>query len=95
VNVARESECLRALDKHEADLAKRKNVVGLGVVPRDGDPKSEDLAVAVYVERKLPPDALAAKDLVPKFLKVNESDETIDVPTVVIEQGPVTLESIG
>ena len=91
--MARESDCLKALDKHEADLAKRKNVVGLGIVPIDGNPKSTDLAVAVYVERKLPAEALASKDLVPKTLQIDVRDETIDVPTVVIEQGVVTLES--
>lgn len=88
--MAREADCLKALDKHESALAGRKNVVGLGVVPVNDDPLSEDLAVAVYVERKVPESELSPEDLVPKFLVVDSSS----VPTRVIEQGAVTLEGL-
>lgn len=95
--MATEAQCKRALDKFEDDLSSRKNVVGLGIVPLEeevGKKGKADLAVAVYVKKKLPPEKLAAKDLVPKTLTLSSSKGEICVPTKVIEQGEVTLEPV-
>lgn len=76
----------RALSLFGDELARKRNVVGLGKVasPDGGE------CLAVYVEKKVPEAELAAADLVPKVLKV----EAVEVETQVIEQGPVSLESL-
>ena len=61
-----EETCERALDQHEAHLASRQNVVGLGIVRLDeADDSDGDLAVAVYVSRKLPLDELPPEEVIP------------------------------
>jgi hypothetical protein len=85
------------LEQHEAALRSRKNVVGLGIVPIDDavrDPGGTTLAVAVYVEKKVPLDQLAEEDIVPKILDVGGRGGTVQVRTKVIEQGPIELEGL-
>ena len=94
--VASEALCKRALDQYEEDLARRNNVVGLGIVQVDDDSERSgrsDLAVAVYVKKKLPVKELAPEDLIPKELEVSSGKRVARVRTRVIEQGEVRLES--
>jgi hypothetical protein len=94
--MATERQCVIALDEYEEELAARKNVVGLGVVPLaedDGARGAAKMAVAVYVKKKLPLDRLAEKDVVPATLKVRQGKRIVRVPTRIIEQGTVVKES--
>lgn len=88
-----ERQCLRALALHEKKLAALPNVQGLGVVAVKGQSaESDDLAVAVYVDRKVPLDELAPEERIPETLDVPEGGTVRKVPVRVIEQGPVGLE---
>lgn len=91
--MATEAQCLPALNEHEADLGRRKNVVGLGVVPLDEDEGSKGgMAVAVYVEKLA--SGLTEKGIVPKTLAVRKGRHVVEVPTRIIEQGKVVLENL-
>lgn len=90
--MAKAEQVRRALDHFESALSRKKNVVGLGRVPAPGG-DSDDWALAVYVTRKEPQEALAEEDLVPAELEVPGSGDRIT--TQVIEQGEVELESPG
>ncbi|HSS76475.1 MAG TPA: hypothetical protein VLV54_06980 [Thermoanaerobaculia bacterium] len=83
----------KALDLFAGELSRMKNVVGLGRVP--SDKKSGDWELAVYVAQKVPPEQLAAADLVPKTLEVPGRGQSHPVNTQVIEQGPISLETPG
>ena len=90
-----EAECKAALDQHEQELVRRKNVVGLGIVAREDRPGKQgrgDLAVAVYVRKKRPIQELDPKDVIPPELVVRTKTGETRVATRVIEQGPVRLE---
>ncbi len=95
--MATQAQCEKALDLYERDLSRRKNVVGLGIVPakEEEGPGRRDLAVAVYVRKKIPRQRLAAKDLVPEKLEVRGRKKVVKVATRVIEQGQVRLEGLG
>jgi hypothetical protein len=66
----------------------------LGVVPLDEEGDKRDLAVGVYVEKKVPLSKLLAKDRVPKSLSIALGGSKIAVPVRVIEQGVVNLEPV-
>ena len=83
----------KALDLFGGELSRLKNVVGLGRMP--SEKKSGDWDLAVYVAHKVPPDQLAAADLVPKTLEVPGRGQSHPVTTQVIEKGPVSLEGPG
>jgi hypothetical protein len=86
----------RALDQFDTELSRRKNVVGLGIVPESESAESSgNMAVGVYVTKKVDPKKLSAKDLLPKSLKIRGRSGAIEVPIRVIEQGKVELESLG
>ena len=92
--MATEAQCLLALNEHEADLGRRKNVVGFGVVPLDEkEGVKGGMAVAVYVEKLA--SELVAKDVVPKTLAVRKGGRVVEVPTRIIEQGKVVLEKLS
>lgn len=94
--MATEEHCLEALDRHEKKLAANPQVQGLGIVAQEGKPfDSKDCAVAVYVEKKLPDDEVAAEHRLPETLEVEHRGATHRVPVRVIEQGPVALEEPG
>ena len=59
----------------------------------DGAPSS-DLAVAVYVVKKLPLEELAPNEVIPSLLEVRQGKRVAKVRTRVIEQGEVSLESL-
>lgn len=91
--MAKSSQVDHALDLFGDELARKKNVVGLGKVPaQDGDPGDWDLAV--YVERKVPEAELAAADRVPKDVELPGPGAKTKVQTQVIEQGAVSLEEL-
>lgn len=79
----------RALDHFGDELMRKKNVVGLGKVPAE---TGDGWRLAVYVERKVPPEELAAADLVPETLELPMGGDTVAVKTKVIEQGLPELE---
>jgi hypothetical protein len=83
----------RALDLFADELTRKKNVVGVGKVPSESS--VGDWNLAVYVEKKVPEDELAAADLVPKTLEVPGRSQAVQVKTKVIEQGVVTLEDVS
>jgi hypothetical protein len=87
--MAKASHVDRALDLFADVLTRKKNVVGVGKVP--AEEVTGEWCLAVYVEKKVPEDELAAADLVPKTLEVPGRGE---VKTKVIEQGIVSLEDV-
>jgi hypothetical protein len=93
--MATQVQCRRALDLFESELSKRKNVVGLGIVPADEDKSGtgrRDCAVAVYVKKKVPEQSLPEKDVVPDSLTIPGRNGPVRVRTRVIQQGEVRLE---
>jgi len=64
-------EGIRAVkDRHEEDLLKKKNVVGLGIGYKEvGCEKTEQLSLVVMVRKKELPSQLDAKDLVPSEIE--------------------------
>jgi len=91
--MAKVEQVRKALDLFAGELSRKKNVVGLGRVP--SDTKSGDWELAVYVAQKVPPEQLAAADLVPKTLEVPGRGQSHPVTTQVIEKGPISLETPG
>lgn len=83
----------RILQAHEDRLSRYPNVVGLGIRSLDeSEPGGKDVAVAVYVTRKLPEEKLAKKDRIPRYLELPGKNRKLRVRTRVIEQGDVALE---
>ena len=64
-------EEIRAVkDRHEEDLLKKKNVVGLGIGYKEvGCQKTKQLSLVVMVRKKESPSQLEAKDLVPSEIE--------------------------
>lgn len=88
----------RALDFHEEALGQYVNVVGMGAVNLDEtDQESHGSAntVAVYVRKKVPKDELLPQEVIPQYLEIKVRGGVMKVPTKVIEQGKVSLESLG
>ncbi len=81
------AQCKRALDLHEDELSKNKNVVGLGIVPLDEEDSGE-CAVAVYIEKPF----RGRTRQIPDSLTIPFKKSEIEVPTRLIVQGPVSLE---
>jgi hypothetical protein len=95
--MATRSECQRALALYEEDLSRRRNVVGLGIVPCSPLiqlARHDELVVAVYVSRKVPAEQLNPEDMLPRVLRVRDRGETIEVPVQVIQQGPISLDAV-
>lgn len=95
--MASEALCKYALDHHERKLSFCKNVVGLGIVPfaeRGTKSRTRSFAVAVYVRKKLPIRDLAPNDVIPRELDVRRGNRIFKVPTQIVEQGEVRLESV-
>lgn len=60
----------RIKEKHEEDLLRKANVVGVGVGRRDSAPGSAGQpAIIVSVTHKVSPDQLRRKDLIPHELE--------------------------
>ena len=90
--MATQKQAEKALEQFEEQLSGRKHVVGLGVVPLDEAGDKRDLAVGVYVKKKIPLSKLSSKDRVPESLSIDSRGSKIAVPVRVIEQGVVKLE---
>ncbi|MFH1469914.1 MAG: hypothetical protein ABIO70_36355 [Pseudomonadota bacterium] len=84
---APERLALAALDRHEGRLVRLAHVVALGVVPLDEARPEAELAVAVYVDRKLPASSLPPGELVPPLLEVEVEGQPRAVRTRVLEAG--------
>lgn len=82
-DLAREAKAAEVQQRHEAELLRYPNVVGVatGIRTRKGKPTGERCLV-VYVERKLPRKRLAAKDLLPSAIE--------GIPIDVVETGSLT-----
>lgn len=93
--MATREQCRRALDRYEEQLARRANVVGLGISPYVDESGHQCEAVTVYVTRKVPLSELAEDDRVPALLTLPGRHGVIEVPTKVVEQGPVEKEAVG
>lgn len=92
--MAKQKVCEDALEQYGDELSKLPNVIGLGIVPNEvGDFESEDLAIAVYIERRVPEDQLQTQDIIPKKIKILSGNVIEEVLTKVIEQGKISLES--
>ena len=80
-------EEIRAVkDRHEDDLLKKKNVVGLGIGFKEVKGQETDqLSLVVMVRRKSPPSQLDAVDLIPFEIE--------GVPVDVIEVGEIAALS--
>ena len=92
--MATQSICEAALEEYEEKLSGLPNVTGLGIVSLDEkNPASPDLAIAVYVEKKVPADELDKLELVPKKIQIKQGEVLQEVFTRVIEQGVVSLEA--
>ncbi|HEY9422987.1 MAG TPA: hypothetical protein VIW92_16365 [Thermoanaerobaculia bacterium] len=89
--MATSSHVKRALDLFGDELTRRRNVVGLGRVPAES---GDGWCLAVYVDKKLPPEELAAADMVPKTLELPGGGAKVAVRTKVIEQGLPELETL-
>lgn len=93
--MASRTQCTRALELFEDRLSRLDNVVGLGVVPaREGrsGAAGRDMALAVYVNKKLPIDQLAPDDVVPPVLKIRGRGKDVHVSTRIIEIGNISFE---
>ena len=88
-----EKQAVAALNQYGDEIAALQNVVGIGVV-RLSDDNTEDgeMAVAVYVLKKLPREKLDEAQLIPRVLELNVKQKKILIKTKVIEQGEVELE---
>jgi hypothetical protein len=87
--------CRQALTRYENDLSRKRNVVGLGIVPcRSGVRflREKEFAVAVYVSHKRSVQDLPDGDVIPNVLQVTHKGSAVDVPVRVIEHGPIILE---
>ena len=87
--MASENEARQILSGVGASLTTLPNVVGIGVVL--ADESTRDAAIAVYVRRKLPLEALQAGQVVPETVESTVNGVVIRVPTRVIEVGDFKL----
>jgi hypothetical protein len=91
--MASRNQVQRAVELYEAELARYPNVTGIGVVPVSDDSDGPaDLAVAVYVTKKVPRDELADDDRIPPTLEIPGRDGSTTVPTRIIATGEFELE---
>jgi len=90
--MVKERLCAKALEIHQDRLMAAANVVGLGIVSSPGAKDSDDVELAVYVQKKLPLESLDDADRIPSVVELPEGDDVHEIAVRVIEQGPVSLE---
>ena len=93
-----EQQVKRALDLHEETLGQYVNVIGMGIINLDKtgqEVEGSANTVAVYVRKKVPKDKLLPQEVIPQYLEIKVRDGIMKIPTKVIEQGEVSLESPG
>lgn len=89
--MASKAHVLKAMEQFSSQLNQKQNVVGFGVVPMDGA-SGKDLALAVYVTKKMPASELKQDDCLPATIPLKVMSRIVDIPIRVIEQGVVNLE---
>ena len=91
--MASRSHVERAIEQYQEELGRYPNVTGIGVVPVSDDSEGPtDLAVAVYVTKKVPRDQLRAEERIPPSLEITSRDGSRSIPTRVIATGEFALE---
>jgi hypothetical protein len=56
--------------RHESEILAKKNVVGLGIGFREqGGVRTDELALVVFVSKKVPATALAPQDRIPSHIE--------------------------
>ena len=76
---------MAVLQEHRDDLLSRPNVVGVAVgFQQQGGLSTQNLALVVMVENKIPPSSLAPEELIPTSLE--------GVPVDVQEIGPLSAQ---
>ena len=90
-----EKQVAKALDLFEDVLSARPNVVGLGIVPAREEGGGQEMAIGVYVSKKLPKDRLSEDEIIPPEVEIKARGGKVRVRTRVIEQGEISLESVG
>jgi hypothetical protein len=91
--MASRSHVERAIELYQEELARYPNVTGIGVVQVTDDSYGPtDLAVAVYVTKKVPRDQLKAGERIPPSLQITSRDGSRNVPTRVIATGELAHE---
>ena len=75
----------KALDEHGEKITSLPNVVGIGMVEASDTQPEEGMAVAVYVNKKIPKTELDESALVPKELETICENKQVSVPTRVVE----------
>jgi hypothetical protein len=86
-------QAMAALDAYTDSLTQLQNVIGVGIIQL-GTNRSSDQAIGVYVEKKVPIEELDQSDMVPEVLVIEVDDQSVEIPTRVIEQGPVSKETL-
>jgi hypothetical protein len=77
--IARAQEVKR---RHEAELLRKANVVGVGIgYCQRGGQRTDEVCIVVSVKTKLPPSQLKRSDLLPTAIE--------GVPVDVVETGPI------
>lgn len=87
--MASEAIVQRALELYDEELSRLPNVVGVGIVD---DPHGDGAALAVYVKRKVPEEALEPQQRIPNFVSVRWNQEEYRVPVSIREGGTPRLE---
>lgn len=86
----------RALNIYEESLGQYKNVVGLGIVNQEKDGEGASVsspAVAIYVRKDVSENDASFEQVLPKHLEIKIKGGVLQVPTTIIEQSDVSLES--
>lgn len=92
--MATEEQCRRALKVYRHQLLAMANVTGLGIRELGtADEKAGKTCLAVYVNAKIPREKLSAKDVIPRYLTLEEDENgtAVDIPTGVFEIGELEL----
>jgi hypothetical protein len=93
--MATQRQAQRAAEQNADDLSSYPNVVGIGVQPLEAaadEPGERQHVVAVYVERKVPRDALGVDEQLPGYVEIAGRPEPVRVPVKVVESGAFAPE---
>jgi hypothetical protein len=91
--MATRSHVQRAIELYQEELARYPNVTGIGVVPVNDETEGPaDLAVAVYVTRKVPRDQLEDDERIPGTVEIPSREGSREVPIRIIATGEFELE---
>ena len=88
-----DKQAKEALNTYADSLTRLQNVIGVGIVPM-GRGRLSDQAIGVYVDKKVPIEELDQSEVVPEVLILKLGEFNVEIPTRVIEQGPVEKETV-